>query len=91
MTIIYSILVGIIGGFFWGNALKADVVNSLLIGGAVGAIAGTLVSLLGKAARLGGSIQKGEASFVNNSIITVLAIFVIGTGAIAWTIRLIFF
>lgn len=91
MTIIYSIFVGIIGGLLWGNALKANISTALFIGGIVGIIVGFLVYLLGKAAKAGSNIQKGEATFVNNSIITVFAVFVIGTGLVAWIIRLIFF
>jgi len=91
MTIIYSIFVGIIGGFLWGKALGISMLISLLVGGGIGIIIGAPVSLFGKAARVGGNIQKGEANFVNNSIITLFAVFIIGTGLIAWIIRVIFF
>lgn len=91
MTIVYSIFVGMVGGFLWGKALGISIQTSLLVGSGIGIIIGILVSLFGKAARVGGNIQKGEASFVNNSIITIFAVFVIGTGIIAWIIRLIFF
>jgi len=52
---------------------------------------GVLVLLFGKAARVGGNIQKGEANFVNNSLITVFGVFIAITGIIAWIIRAIFF
>ena len=91
MTIIYSIFVGIIGGLLWGNALKVNMSTALLIGGIAGIIVGFLVFLLGKAARAGSNIQKGETTFVNKAIITVFAFCVIGTGLVAWIIRLIFF
>ena len=91
MTIIYSIFVGIIGGFLWGKALEIGLQISLLVGGGVGIIIGILVSIFGKAARAGGNIQKGEANFVNNSLITIFGAFIIITGIIAWIIRAIFF
>ena len=91
MTIIYSIVVGIIGGFLWGNVLRTDILISLLVGAAIGILFGLLVVLFGKAAIAGGKVIQGEATFVNNSIITMFAVFVIGLGILAWIIRLIFF
>jgi len=91
MTIIYSIFVGTIGGLLWGKALGANISTSLLIGGGVGIIIGIIVVLFGKAAMVGGNVKQGEAIFVNSSIITMFAALIIGTGILAWIIRLIFF
>ncbi len=65
--------------------------NGVIIGSVVGLILGILVGLLGKSASLGGNIQKSEATFVNTSILTMLAIFSIGLGVVAWLVKFIFF
>lgn len=91
MTIIYSIFVGVIGGFLWGKALGISILMSLSAGGVIGIVIGILVFLFGRAAMAGGNVKQEEATFVNTSIITLFAIFIIGAGILAWIIRLIFF
>lgn len=91
MIIIYGIFIGLTAGFLWGAALGITVKVSLLIGAIAGFIVGFFLSFFGKIARMGGNLRQGETVFVNSSILTIFGIFAIGTGALAWIIRLIFF
>ena len=91
MTIIYSIFAGAISGFLWGKVFEAETSTALLIGGIVGIVIGITVTLFGKMAMTGGKVIKGEATFVNSSIITVLAVLGIVSGILVWIIKAIFF
>lgn len=91
ITTIYGIVAGILAGLLWGTALGATIATSIKIGAIVGAILGILIALFGKAATAGGNVKQAEATFVNSSILTVIALLAIGAGALAWAFRLIFF
>lgn len=88
-TIIYGLIIGAINGVLWGAVF--GMTNGVIIGSVVGLILGILVGLLGKSASLGGNVQRGEVTFVNSSILTMLAVFSIGLGIIAWLVKFIFF
>lgn len=88
--IIYGIIIGAIAGLSWGFGLGADLLAGLKIGSIAGVIVGILFTIFGKAATLGGNVNKSEAVFVSSSMITVLAVLATVSGLIVWIIRLVF-
>lgn len=75
----------------WLTAFDISVKTSLIVGILAGFLLGILLSIFGKAARLGGNVNKKETVFVSGSILTMLAMFLVGTGVLAWIVKLIFF
>ena len=86
MTILYGIVVGLIASLPWGSAFGVPVSQSLIGGLIAGALFGSLGSLFGKAARVGGNVTQGEALFVNTSLMTLLGMIIIGLGVAVWII-----
>lgn len=91
VTFTYSTPIGIVAGLLWGTVLGASVTASLVIGAIAGIALGILLGLYGKAGTIGGNVTPTEGMFVIGSILGLLSLLAIGTGVIAWIVRLIFF
>jgi len=90
-TVTYSTPIGIVAGLLWGTVLGASVTTSLVIGAIAGIALGILLGLYGKAGTIGENVTPAEGMFVIGSMLGLLALLAIGTGLIAWIVRLIFF
>lgn len=91
LAITHSTPVGLVAGLLWGTALGATVATSLIIGVAGGILLGILLGLYGIAATASGNVSVGEAAFFLGSILGVLTWAFVGSGVVAWGVRLIFF
>ena len=82
---------GSVVGALWLTIFGVSIKTALLVGVVIGFLLGIALDVLGKTARLGGNINKNEATFVNSSILTMIAVFLVGAGIVAWIVKLILF
>lgn len=82
-SVIYSVILGIIAGVLWGLTFSATAQIGGIWGGVIGLILALLLGFFAKAARVGTNLVKGETSFVNNSLISLVGIAAILFGAVA--------
>ncbi len=84
-------LFGAIAGFAWSFALGNSLKFGLLYGAIVGIVLGLLLSIIERAARSSGEVNKSEAIKITTSQSPLLFFVAIISALIAWLIRIIFF
>lgn len=87
ISLLYSIVFGLVVGLIWSFSLSISITKGLLWGVAAFAAIWVAMSFLGKAARTGGNVTKGESSFVSSTFLTMFGIILTALGLVVWAIR----
>ena len=85
----YNLIIGLISSILWCTALNQSFTTSLIIGIILGLFLGLLLALYGRATTYRGNISIDEALFALGSLTGLLGWILIGSGLIAWVVKLI--